>query len=161
MSKFRKYLNIKYYDWKYINQAWYEELGRGGLSIHALATICGRKPEKILHEMEADETNGVYMYICGDAWDVAGGGMGLPAFSFDPTSKWFDKDVYEDAKEALRLFPWPEYQGFQHWKGQKKATFASYQGSRGTTLKELRGFAQCYAKGNGEKIVWGKGVRKL
>ena len=157
--------SIKHFDWKFVIQAWVERANRGGISIHAIATTCKRPPEIILQEMEQDVTPGLSPYLCGGkpptTWDLyEGNGMGLPAFGYDPYHKNSDTETMRFAKLSLERYPWPDFGGFQKWKGQKKVSFKGYYNST-LTIEKLRDYAEACAADAGYIIVWGEGLHKL
>ena len=148
---------IDWYDWKYVLQAWHDKLSRGGISIHAVATVCKRSPEDLLAEILADKTPGVGSYICGSAWIVRSNQMGLVGLTFNPYRMEGLSSHLKLIKETLEKYPWPEFKGFQKWKGQEEASFEGYNNSK-ITINSIRIIAQRLAKQNKQRIIWGKGI---
>lgn len=122
------------YDWFHILKKW-QDMGRVGLTVHALATLCKRSPYQILRELVACEWTSWqhcdfvkatvfnvddYPYDAGDPLDgneyeTADGPTGYQRPMYD----------IEKCREQLRTYPWPLYKNIVIGVGKKQLSFCN------------------------------------
>ena len=100
-------------DWERVLWNW-RRRGRTGLTIHALAAICGRDPRRLLRELRPNpRITAFYCYTveapvfayCLDINTVAG----ARAYR-----QW---GIWKKAESCLVAWPWPKYKGVVRGKG--------------------------------------------
>jgi len=130
MSKKKDYCN---YDWFHILSKW-NDMGRTGLTIHALASLCQRSPFQILRELQACVWTS-WQY-CGEVKATVFDVDDYPQEAGVPLSG--DEDLYDlelpayfqrcsseitSCREQLKTYPWPIYQNIVRGVGEKTLSF--------------------------------------
>ena len=107
--------------WKTVLRRWHADIGRDGLTVHALATICNRSPAKILSEMQKaalrfDRNDEILLgFTCTT--------IRAPVFRLsDFESNAQTEGALESAAELLKKYPWPKYKSIRNSSGQLTLT---------------------------------------
>ena len=100
-------------DWERVLWNW-RSRGRTGLTIHALATICGRDPRRLLRELRPNPRiaafycYGVKAPVFGYSTDI---NIGAGARAYRQGGIW------KKVESCLVAWPWPKYKGVVRGKG--------------------------------------------